>query len=148
MPVARSPDTPEFFVYAFVVNDYPFYVGLGRAGRASMRLSYVRNLMKREQQGKSVKWVASTWVIAELVRRGIEPQLKPLVEGVVRSEASRREKEIIAEYRAAGIRLANRVFNGGSAVAKEQVLAAVLKAKPSDKPSGIDARQKYLSRES
>jgi hypothetical protein len=127
MPVAHNPHLPEFYVYAFVVKGYPFYVGLGRSGRASMRIKYVLNLICRECHGKPVKWVPSTWVMAQLLKNAIIPELKFVETGLVREEAISREKQIIKRYRNKGWLLTNRIYNGGNAVTKEKVLEAVLK---------------------
>jgi hypothetical protein len=127
VPICRHPNVPEFFVYAFVANGYPFYVGIGRLGRATDRIRYVRYLMERERQGRSVKWVASCRVIATLIRRGMPPELQLLVSGVVRAEALLREKEIIRQFLREGRLLANRQHAGGSSVTVEQVVAAVLR---------------------
>ena len=126
MPVCTEPDVPEFFVYMFVANGYPFYVGIGRSSRATDRVPYVRYLMERESQGKPVKWVASSLAIAALLRRDITPQLQLLVSGVVRAEAILREKEIIKQLRRDGWLLANRQQAGGSSVTVERVVSAVL----------------------
>lgn len=52
MPVARNPLAKEFYVYHLVAAGVPFYVGIGRAARASDRVRYVRYLLGRELQGK------------------------------------------------------------------------------------------------
>jgi hypothetical protein len=133
MPECNDPNAPEFFVYAFVANGYPFYVGVGRSRRATDRLRYVRYLMGREHQGKPVKWVASNLVIATLIRRGVTPELQLLVSGVVRAEALLREEETIKQLRRQDRLLANRHHAGGSSVTVEQVVSAVLGARPQDK---------------
>lgn len=80
-----NPTAREFYVYAFVANGYPFYIGIGRSARATDRLRYVRYLVERERLGKPVKWVASSRVIAQLMRRGLTPELMFIVSHVDRA---------------------------------------------------------------
>jgi hypothetical protein len=136
MPVCANPEEPVFFVYAFVANGCPFYVGIGRAARATDRLRYVRYLMDRERRGKPVKWVASNRVIAQLMQHGFTPELQYVVSHVDRTTALQREKEIIAGLRLEGRLLANRHHNGGESVTVENVVSAVL-AHRAKRPSGL-----------
>lgn len=54
MPAAANPRKRDFFVYTFHADGYPFYVGIGRARRASDRLRYVRSLTPERLKSKSL----------------------------------------------------------------------------------------------
>ena len=125
MPRPAAPDSPEYFVYTFVANDYPFYVGIGRAARASDRIRYVRYLLKRQQDGKSVKWVNSNRVIAALLHRGIIPELQYDQSNMTRAEALQREHEVIAQLCVEGRLLANLQQNVRKSTVDEIVEAII-----------------------
>jgi hypothetical protein len=72
MPRAPDPNKLEFYVYRLQVGNAPSYVGIGRAERAPDRVRYVKNMMRRQREGKSVNWSPHTRVIARLLRAQLE----------------------------------------------------------------------------
>jgi hypothetical protein len=74
MPNAANPNKREFYVYRLQVGNAPFYVGIGRAGRAPDRVPYVQRKMRRQRKGQAVTWSPHARVIARLLRAGFEPR--------------------------------------------------------------------------
>ena len=107
MPAPANPHKRDFFVYQFKVGTYPFYVGIGRANRATDRLRYVRSLMIPKHAAKLAKKRLSVRVMAALLERGIEPKLSCTRRPLNRREALEREKSDIAKLIARGFQLTN-----------------------------------------
>jgi hypothetical protein len=125
MPAPKHPSRPEFFVYQLQVGDVPFYIGVGRAKRASDRVRYVKNLMKRESQGNLVDWDFSCAVVAELLRRGHEITVAYSADALTRQEALKREPEAILQLVTRGFSLANTQHNPQRLVTVREVALAV-----------------------
>ena len=113
----------EFYVYALELEfegvTAPFYVGMGHSTRASDRVRYVDYLLKREEQGKSVKWVTSNRVVAECRRRGLKVVVNYLHRNLTQAEAFDLELQEIKRLRGLGFELANIQHNRGVYDAKE-----------------------------
>jgi len=122
MPAPENPRRRDYFVYSMTARGKSFYVGIGRSARASDRVRYVRYLMKRERDGRPVKWVLSNEVIAKLIARGIEVNWKHLRTGLNRAQALNHERRIIEWFQRRGTVLANRQLNGGSELTAQTVL--------------------------
>ena len=122
MPGPRNPNRRDYFVYSMTAQGKSFYVGVGHSARASDRVRYVRYLMKRELDGRPVKWVLSNEVIAKLIARRIEVAWKHLRVGLNRAQALAHERRIIGWFQRRGIILANRQLNGGSRLTAQTVL--------------------------
>ncbi len=131
MPAPKNPNLPEFYVYRLKVSNIPFYVGVGRAERASDRLRFVRWLMDRERRGFEVKWTPSNEVVAKLLDSKCKVSIKKSARGLIRDEALAREKEEIARLLAKGYVLANIHHNPNrlpSASAMAKAIRAQLKS--------------------
>jgi hypothetical protein len=126
MPVAENPSVAEFHVYTLQVRGIPFYVGEGRASRASDRARFVRYLLSREAAGKPVKWVFSNRVLAELLRRGEEITVVYQHQGLTREDALNREREEINRLLASGFVLANHQHNNGGLSSVDELVRLVL----------------------
>jgi hypothetical protein len=111
MPSPKHPRLPEFFVYTLAAKAVVFYVGMGRAKRASDRVRYVKNLIRREKLGKRVDWDFGTHVVAEFLKRGVEPKPKYLYSGLTRKRALILERQAIDRYVSRGFILVNRGHN-------------------------------------
>jgi hypothetical protein len=114
MPAAKSPTAPEYFVYALEAEGNPFYVGIGRSKRASDRVRYVDYLMRREANGKTVKWVLSNRVVAHFLREGKDVSVRYLHRDITRSEALVLEVQEIKKLVSSGLALANIQHNSAS----------------------------------
>ena len=99
-----------------------FYVGIGHSARAIDRVRFVTCLMKRQREGKSVKWVLSNEVIARLLRTGILVRVKILRKGLTKPRALAEERKIISWFQSRSVVLANRQHNGGVALTTNQVM--------------------------
>ena len=135
MPAPKNPLLPEFFVYRLEVGDVPFYVGVGRAARASDRVRYVRYLMSREARGLPVTWNLSCGAVAELLRAGCEVTVAHAAKGLPRSAAAAREREEIARLVAAGTVLANKHHNPRPPQSAGEVAQAVLERVAAQTPN-------------
>jgi hypothetical protein len=126
MPAANNPNLPEFYVYVFEADGVPFYVGIGRDARASDRLNHVRRLKRRETSGKTVRWVVSNRVFAELLTRNIKLDCKFPHRGKTRSEALILERLEIEELLSAGFVLANLQCNPKRPSTADEVVKSVI----------------------
>lgn len=122
MPVAKHPMRREYFVYSMAAEGKSFYVGIGHSSRASDRVRYVRYLVERVRNGKTVRWVLSNEVIARLLRTGVNVQPKLLHTKLTRPRALEEERKIIAWFQSRGIVLANRQHNGGTKLRARDVV--------------------------
>lgn len=117
MPAAKDPMAREFYVYALELEfegaTAPFYVGMGHSTRASDRVRYVDYLLKREKQGKSVKWVTSNRAVAECRRRGLKVVVHYLHRNLTQAEAFDLEIHEINRLLDEGFTLANIQHNRG-----------------------------------
>jgi hypothetical protein len=111
MPLPADPNKPEFYVYHFEITGYPFYVGIGRAGRALYRNGYVRSLFTPKNAQKLSQSSLSIRVMAALIRREREPELKLIFENLTRAKALELERREIKRLLVAGYVLANRQQN-------------------------------------
>jgi hypothetical protein len=112
MPIAKSPEAPEWCVYQFEARGIPFYVGIGRKTgvrieRASDRPRWVCSQIKRELAGKRAKWVLHTLVMKALILSPEKIKCRYLREGLCREDALRVEKRRIMRLLATGHVLAN-----------------------------------------
>jgi hypothetical protein len=106
MPAPADPHKLEFYVYQFEADGYPFYVGIGRAERASNRERFIRSLLKHHPeklQSKSLK----DRVMAELIRMKREFKYREIKTGMKREEALALEKEQIRSLAGQGYLLTN-----------------------------------------
>jgi hypothetical protein len=110
MPTRRNPGSPEFYVYRLEADGVPFYVGVGRAGRAPMRIQYIRNCMRRQKEGLPVKWARHCEVAAILMRAGHNVCYRLTAEGLVYEKAAERERTEIDKLRRRFV-LANIIHN-------------------------------------
>jgi hypothetical protein len=69
MPVSANPRKQEFYVYQFKVNDYPFYVGIGRSRRGPDRMRYVRSLLTPQNRARLERSSLCVRVIAKLIQK-------------------------------------------------------------------------------
>jgi hypothetical protein len=69
MPVSANPRKQEFYVYQFKVNDYPFYVGIGRSRRGPDRMRYVRSLLTPQNRATLERSSLCVRVIAKLIQK-------------------------------------------------------------------------------
>ncbi len=123
MPSAKSPDSPVWYVYQFEVRGVPFYVGVGRGGRASYRIPFVCSLIRRELAGKPVtNWVLSNRVIKALILTPEPVTHRYLYEGLDRKKASQAEVQTIKRLLAKGHVLANVHYNGNTPPSEQDVL--------------------------
>ena len=127
MPKSANPEIPEFYVYEFSANAIPFYIGIGRAERASDRLRYVQQLMARQKQGKPVKWTLSNSVIATLIRRKIKIKLRYVRKGIPRDQARQIEHGAIQRRSNQGHLLANIQLNPNIQKSPKPILDRLLK---------------------
>ena len=123
MALPRNPRKREFFVYALVAENQPFYIGVGRSERAADRVRYVKRLMAKESAGESVHWVTSSRVLAWVLRRELKVKPKYMKRTLTRAQALRLEKATIEKLRSKGVQLANRQLNGGYKVSLNMVLS-------------------------
>jgi hypothetical protein len=107
LPISANPQKRDFFVYQFKVDGYPFYVGIGRAERASDRLRYVRSLMLPEKAAKLTKTSLSVRVMAALLRRDIQIRLSCTRRPMNRRQALDRESREIKRLLTKGFMLTN-----------------------------------------
>jgi hypothetical protein len=107
MPVSTNAQKRDFFVYQFRVDDYPFYVGIGRSARASDRLRYVKSLMIPKHASTLAKKSLSVRVMAALLRRKIDIRLSCTRRPMNRRQALEHEREVIARLVARGFLLTN-----------------------------------------
>jgi hypothetical protein len=126
MPAAKNPDNNDFYVYRFTVNGKPFYVGIGRDKRGSDRIRYVEYLMRREKEGKPVKWSFSMKVIAEILKRGHQIQIEYPYCHLVRSEALKLERQEIASLLLQKHELANIHHNPDRLATVDALLVNIL----------------------
>jgi|GEM_PF-6799429 len=110
MPARRNPNSPEFYVYCLTADGVPFYVGVGRAGRAPMRLQYIRNCLRRQKEGLPVKWARHCEVAAMLMRAGHNVCHQLTAQGLVYRKAAERERAEIDRLRRRFV-LANIIHN-------------------------------------
>lgn len=125
MPVAKHPMRREYFVYSMAAEGKSFYIGIGHSSRASDRVRYVRYLVNRVRDGKSVKWVLSNEVVAKLLRSGIDVQAKLLRTHLTRPRALQEERKIIAWFQSRRVVLANRQHNGGTKLRPRDVVTDI-----------------------
>jgi hypothetical protein len=128
MPVAKHPTRREFYVYTLQIRRVPFYVGIGRATRASDRVRYVRYMMARRVEGKTVRWNLSASVIALLLSVGLTPVVSYRKRGITRAAALAYEKQLIGRLAAAGVILANKQHNPKWPKSAEAVALTVVTA--------------------
>jgi hypothetical protein len=142
MPAPNNPDLPEYFVYRLEVCGVPFYVGHGRAERASDRVRYVRSLMAQEDRGDPVEWDLSCLVVAQLLRAGCELSVAYAVTGLVKAEAAAQERVEIRRLVAGNTVLANIHHNPRRPKSAAEVTQAVLArvSAASAKPLGTPGR--------
>ena len=107
MPAPANPHKRDFFVYQFKVGTYPFYVGIGRAKRATDRLRYVQSLMVPKHAAKLAKKRLSVRVMAALLRRKIKIRLSRTNQPMNRRQALERERTEISRLVARGFLLTN-----------------------------------------
>lgn len=122
MPVAKDPNSQEFYVYHLTVAGIPF----GRSARASDRVRYVRYLLGRESQRKPVKWSLSGQVVAGLLDAGCDVAVTYIAYGLTRSAALAAERDEIMRLVATGHALANIQHNPARPPKPQQVIDAVL----------------------
>jgi hypothetical protein len=125
VPAPKNAASPEFFVYRLEVQGVPFYVGVGRAARASDRVRYVRSLMDREDRGELVKWKLSPRVVADLLRLGYEITVAYPATGLERPQAVKQERAEIARLLGKGLIIANIHHNPLRPKSAEVVVKAV-----------------------
>jgi len=123
MPVAEDPNRPEFYTYHFVADGVTFYVGHGRAGRAPMRRSHVRGLVRN---GKISNSDLSKRVFAALDRAGCDLKLAYVAWDLIKAEAGAREIAEIGRLVALGAVLANVSHNRRAPRSCEAVVEWVL----------------------
>jgi hypothetical protein len=111
MPNAKCPESPEWYVYQFEVKGVPFYVGIGRAERASDRLRWVCSQIKRELEGRPAKWVLHTLVLKAFILSPETIECRYIRKRVCRTEALRIEKQRIERLLESGHILANIQYN-------------------------------------
>jgi len=131
MPKRQNPDSPEFYVYRLEADRVPFYVGVGRAGRAPMRLQFIRNCMRRQKEGLAVKWARHCEVAALLMRAGHNVCHQLTAQGLVYQKAAERERAEIDKLRGRFV-LANIIHNPdrlGSATAIAKAIKARLRSR-------------------
>ena len=124
MPSRRNPQLEDCYVYRFEALGVPFYVGMGRAGRASMREAWVRSQMSREEAGKPGKWVLHTHTYAALLRRDVRVDLKYVCKDVSPKTAALVERLYIRWLKEEGYVLAN---GRGSKADAENVIRFIQK---------------------
>lgn len=109
MPVSANPRKQEFYVYQFKVNDYPFYVGIGRSRRGPDRMRYVRSLLTPQNRARLERSSLCVRVIAKLIQKNKGKKLvysqtrRPLT----RAQALELEKKLIARLIRQGYLLTN-----------------------------------------
>ncbi len=126
MPTAKNPAVPEFYVYAFEVGSVPLYVGIGRDARASDRLNHVRRLLRRESQGRPVRWVLSNRVLAHFLQRNMDVACRFLHRGKTRTEALKLERHEIGRLLSEGFVLCNLQHNPNRPSTPQEVVTSVL----------------------
>src|SRR5687767_10140904 len=126
MPSANNPDIPEFYVYCFKVEGIPFYVGIGRAARASDRIPYIDRCIEREKKGATIKWKLECSVIVALRNAGYRVTYEYVVKNVVRATALKRERAEIGRLLAEGAILANLQHNPKRAGSASEVINPLL----------------------
>jgi hypothetical protein len=134
MPSAAYPLRREFYVYRLQVGNAPFYVGIGRAGRAPDRVPHVRRMMRRQRKGNAVKWSPHTRVIARLLRVELEIREVRVLEGINRKAALVRERAEITRLVRRGALLANVQHNPNRDVAPQVIARIVINAQGVRRP--------------
>ena len=133
MPAPRNPRKKDFYVYRFKVADYPFYVGVGRAERASDRLRYVKSLMVPKNRTRLASKSLSVRVMAALLKRG-EHIRWTRTRFMTRSEALRLEKKTINRLVSAGFLLANWQHNPSRHNNTAKAVGAIISRRKIRKP--------------
>jgi len=96
MPLAANPQLHEFYVYQYLWDDYPFYVGIGRAARGPDRVRYAKSLMRSKNSNKLKQSSLCVRVIARLVRKQeAKIRFRKVADQMTRSEALALEKKKI-----------------------------------------------------
>jgi hypothetical protein len=113
MPVAKNHLT-DFFVYALTAGGHPFYVGLGRARRAELRVPWVQSQIARDKKGRKGKWVKHIAVMRELLELGIRPKVRTYKADIDRETAKKGGLKAIRRLKRRGAVLANKQQNADS----------------------------------
>lgn len=111
MALAQTPNKQDWYVYQLKALGIPFYVGIGRAARASDRLRWVCSQIKRELARKPAKWSLHTKVIKALILSPVQVEIHYVRKHLRRSEAIRIELRTIRTLLSKGFVLANEQHN-------------------------------------
>ena len=126
MPAPGNPRKRDFFVYQFRTGGYPFYVGIGRAKRASDRLRYVRSLMMPENVSKLASKSLSVRVMAALLWNKKKITYSCTQRPLTRSQALALERLTIARMVRKGVLLTNWQHNPSRHLDVKRALRAIL----------------------
>jgi hypothetical protein len=109
MPVPANPRKQEFYVYLFKVNDYPFYIGIGRSKRGPDRVRFVRSLLTPKNKARLERSSLCVRVIAKLIQanRGADIIYSQTRKPLTRARALELEKKLIAQLIRQGYLLTN-----------------------------------------
>jgi hypothetical protein len=110
MPASANPRKREFYVYQFKVNDYPFYVGVGRLKRGPDRVRYVRSLLTPQNKAKLERSSLCVRVIARLIQITKDKEIirySQTRQPLTRAQALALEKKQIARLIRKGYLLTN-----------------------------------------
>ena len=96
MPVPANPRKREFYVYQFKLNDYPFYVGIGRANRGPDRVRYVQSLLTPQNKAKLARSSLCVRVMAKFIQKNRAIAYSQTRQPLTRAQALALEKKLIA----------------------------------------------------
>ena len=151
MPLPTDPNKPEFFVYRFEVDQYPFYVGIGRAERASDRIRYVRSLFTPKNTQKLARSEPQRSCHGCIYTARTRTRAEAHLRDPIRAKALELERGEIKRLLDAGYVLANRqqnpywrerdedgivaaILSGESVERQVQLLRIVNRSAPLDRP--------------
>jgi hypothetical protein len=109
MPLSTPPLT-VYFVYALKADGHPFYVAIGRAPRADLRVPWVQAQMRKERKRR--KGARHTEVIRQLKKLGIRTQVKIYRADLSQAAAKALAVKAIRGLKRRGAVLANKLGKG------------------------------------
>jgi hypothetical protein len=121
MPSPKDPSARDHFMYVVHANNYPFYVGHGRAGRLSDRARFIDSLVRLHPDPTYKKWELHGRVVSHVWAAGATVYFDQLTSHQTKVEAIRSEMQLLRELRAAGFLMSNVVGKPG--VASESEIA-------------------------
>lgn len=125
MPRPNDPNARDFYVYVFHANDYPFYVGHGRADRLRDRPVYIDRLVRLHPNRAYHRWKRHMEVVANLWQAGVQVYFDQLTSDQTKAEATAQEGELLKKLIKEEFLMSNEAGNPGVQL-PQTIVAAIL----------------------